>query len=88
MSKEFVIHNPNIPPDIAKQVEIAINSALESGQNIDSKNLGAFSRWLKNKNPRLYEKVKPYLEFVFEALKSALKVTHNIFWHIGKTLCE
>lgn len=88
MSKEVVIRNPNIPPQIAKQVEDAINGALGAGEDITTKNVGAFSQWLKDKNPQLYEKVKPYLDLVFDALKSALKVTHNIFWHIGKALCN
>ena len=73
MPRRLNLDLPNMPPELET---IVVN------------NTNSFSNWLKGKNPQLYNKVKPYLDMVFEAVKSALGMTHSFFYKIGEFLCN
>lgn len=84
----MILDLPNMPPELAGQVEKVFCGARDAGELINVNNIGAFSNWLNRKNPILYRKVKPYIDAIYEAAKKALKTTHSFFYHIGKALCE
>ena len=79
MPRRLNLDLPNMPPELVTQVEDTINGWRNAGETIVVNNTNSFSNWLKGKNPQLYNKVKPYLDMIFEAVKSALELTHSFF---------
>ena len=88
MGRTYSFNIPNMPPELASQVEKTLNGAVKAGESINVENMDAFSCWLNRKNPLLYRKVKPYIDAIYEAAKKVLDVTHSFLWHLGKALCN
>lgn len=88
MGRVYSFDIPNMPQELANQVETVLNRATKAGESINVDNLDAFSSWLNRKNPLLHRKVKPYIDAIYEAAKKILNATHSFLWHLGKLLCE
>lgn len=88
MGRIYTFDIPDMPQELANQVEKTLNGAIKSGEAINVKNMDAFSGWLNRKNPLLYRKVKPYIDAIYEAARKTLNAVHNFFWRLGKSLCE
>lgn len=69
MGKIYAIDVPDMPQDLANQVESFLNGQRRVGNSIATENVSAFSNWFERKNPTLYRKVKPYIEKILKALK-------------------
>lgn len=69
MGKIYAIDVPDMPQDLANQVESFLNGQRRAGNSIATENVSAFSNWFERKNPTLYRKVKPYIEKILKALK-------------------
>lgn len=69
MGRIYAIDVPDMPQDLANQVESFLNGQRRAGNSIATENVGAFSSWFERKNPTLFRKVKPYIEKILKALK-------------------
>ena len=69
MGRIYAIEVPEMPQELASQVESFLNGQRTAGNSIATENVSAFSNWFERKNPSLYRKVKPYIEKIFKALK-------------------
>lgn len=69
MGRIYTIEVPDMPQELANQVESFLNGQRRAGNSIATENVGAFSNWFERKNPTLYRKVRPYIEKILNALK-------------------
>lgn len=69
MGKIYAIDVPDMPQELASQVERFLNGERQAGNRIATENVSAFSNWFERKNPTLYRKVKPYIDKLFDAIK-------------------
>ena len=69
MGRIYTIEVPDMPQELANQVESFLNGQRRAGNSIATENVGAFSSWFERKNPTLYRKVKPYIEKILKAIK-------------------
>lgn len=69
MGKIYAFDVPDMPQELATQVEKFLTGERIAGNKIATENVNAFSSWFERKNPTLYRRVKPYIEKILKALK-------------------